>query len=99
VPPLRVKVEYLGYLRNLLDLQREEEIEIQEGASVADLLSMLTNKHGGPFTKNVYEPGGSDVKSNFIVTVNRFLLNQLEGLDTKLKHGDRIAFLTVISGG
>jgi hypothetical protein len=39
---------------------------------------MLAEKYGEPFRKAVYEPGGTDVKQSFIVTVNGYLLNQLE---------------------
>jgi molybdopterin converting factor small subunit len=60
---------------------------------------MLSKKYGAPFKKAVYESGGSDVKSNFMATVNGFLLNQLKGVETKLKDGDRVILMPVVSGG
>jgi molybdopterin converting factor small subunit len=47
----------------------------------------------------VYESGGSDVKSNFMATVNGYLLNQLKGVETKLKNGDHVILMPVVSGG
>ncbi len=96
---LRVKVEYIGHVREIIRSGREEELEISEGASLGDLLLMLSEKYGEPFKKAVYEPGGTDVKTNFLITVNGYLLNQLNGVETKLKHGDHVILTSIVSGG
>jgi len=82
---VEVRVEYLGHVRNIIGSVREEEVKIRDGSSVADLLTVLSEKYGDPFQKAVYEKSGTDVKSNYIITVNGYLLNQLKGLETKLK--------------
>ena len=96
---MEVKVEYLGHIRNIIDSVREEEVEIREGSSVADLLMVLSEKYGDPFKKAVYEKSGTDVKSNYIIMVNGYLLNQLKGLETKLKNNDHVTLLPIVSGG
>jgi len=96
---LKIKVEFLGHVRNVIGSNREEEIEISEGSSIADLLMMLSEKYGEPFKKAVYEKSGSDVKPNYIITVNGYLLNQLNGVETKLKNGDQVILLPIVSGG
>ena len=96
---MKVTVEYLGHIRNITGSKRTEEIEIENNFSVADLLVVLAKKYGTPFKKAVYESGGSDVKSNFMATVNGYLLNQLKGVETKLKDGDRVILMPVVSGG
>jgi len=96
---VKVKVEYLGHIRNIIGSVRDEEIEIRENSSVTDLLMVLSEKYGAPFKKAVYEPKGTDVKSNYIITINGYLLNQLNGVETKLKNGDHVALLPVVSGG
>jgi len=96
---LRVKVEYIGHIREIIRSGREEELEVSEGASLEDLLLMLSEKYGESFKKAVYEPGGTDLKPNFIVTVNGYLLNQLNGVETKLKHGDHVILTSIVSGG
>lgn len=96
---MRVKVEYLGHIKNMVGDKREEEIEIRSDSSMADLLALLSRKYGEPFKKAVYESGGADVKSNFMATVNGYLLNQLKGVETKLKNGDHVTLMPVVSGG
>jgi MoaD family protein, archaeal len=100
LPKLKVKVEYLGHIREIIRSGREEELEVPEGATLGDLLLMLAEKYGEPFRKAVYEPGGTDVKQSFIVTVNGYLLNQLEGgVQTRLNHGDHVILMSIVSGG
>ncbi len=99
MPSLKVKVEYLGHIKTILGNKKEEEVEIEEDASVADLLLTLSEKHGSAFKKAVYEGKGTDVKSNFMATVNGYLLNQLNGVETKLKSGDCVILMPVVSGG
>lgn len=97
---MKVKVEYLGHIREIIRSGREEELEVPEGATLGDLLLMLAEKYGEPFRKAVYEPGGTDVKQSFIVTVNGYLLNQLEsGVQTRLNHGDHVILMSIVSGG
>jgi MoaD family protein len=96
---LKVKVEYLGHIKNIIGSKRQEEIEIEDDSSIADLLMLLSKKYGEPFKKAVYESGGLDVKSNFMATVNGYLLNQLKGVKTKLKNGDHVTLMPVVSGG
>lgn len=99
VTELKVKVEYLGHIKSITGNKREEELEAREEATITDLLNTLAKRYGEPFKKAIYEPKDADVKSNYIVAVNGYLLNQLEGLETKLKNGDRVALLPVVSGG
>jgi MoaD family protein len=99
VADLKIEVEYLGHIKTILGNKREEEVEIKHDSSVADLLNMLSDRYGDPFKKAVYEAGGADVKANFMATVNGYLLNQLNGVRTKLKQGDRIILMPVVSGG
>ena len=96
---LKVKIEYLGHIKKMVGDRRVEEVEIKDNAIVADLLSVLSEKYGEPFKKAIYEPKAADVKSNFIVTVNGYLLNQLDGVQTKLKNRDHVVLMPIVSGG
>ena len=96
---MKIKVEFLGHIKNIIGSDREEEVEISEDASIADLLTKLSEKYGNPFKKAVYEKNDTDVKSNYIITVNGYLLNQLKGLETKLKNNDHVTLLPIVSGG
>jgi len=96
---VKIKVEYIGHIKNMTDNRREEEVETSENVTVAKLLTMLSKRYGEPFRKAIYEPKGSDIKPNYIITVNGYLLNQLNGLETKLKKGDHVTLLPIVSGG
>jgi len=95
---LKVKVQYLGFIKNLIS-RSEEEFELDENASLAELLSKITGIHGKPFQKEVFEPGLKDVKMGFVVTVNGVLMGQLQGVDTPLNNGDNIILMSLMSGG
>jgi len=95
---LKVRVQYFGYIKNLLN-KKEDQIELDEGASLSDLLNKLAGVHGAAFRKDVYEPGLKDVKMGFSVTVNGVLMGQLGGVDTKLGDGDNVILMSLMSGG
>jgi len=94
-----VTIEYIGHVKNIIGSMREEEVDIGENSSIANLLMTLSEKYGDPFRKAIYEKSGADVKSNYIITVNGFLLNQLDGVQTKLRNGDHVTILPIVSGG
>ncbi|MDH5482435.1 MAG: MoaD/ThiS family protein [Candidatus Bathyarchaeota archaeon] len=96
---LKVTIEYIGHVKNIIGSMREEEVDIGENSSIANLLMTLSEKYGDPFRKAIYEKSGADVKSNYIITVNGFLLNQLDGVQTKLRNGDHVTILPIVSGG
>jgi MoaD family protein len=96
---LKVTLDYLGSIKQTLGLKQAEQVELKDDASLIDLLSMLAEKHGEPFKKSVYEPEDADLKPYYILSVNGVLLNQLNGLETTLKDGDRLMFMPVVTGG
>ncbi|HDQ07078.1 MAG TPA: MoaD/ThiS family protein [Candidatus Bathyarchaeota archaeon] len=95
---MKVRVQYFGYIKNLVN-KKEEQYELEEGASLSDLLNKLAEVHDEAFRKDVYEPGLKDVKTGFSVTVNGFLMGQLGGVDTKLADGDNIILMSLATGG
>ena len=92
-------VDYLGSIKQTLGLKQAEQVELKDEAAVCDLLTRLAEKHGEPFKKAVYEPESLDLKPHHILSVNGLLLNQLKGLETKLKDGDRVILMPVVTGG
>jgi len=98
VKPLKVRVQYFGFIKNLLN-KREEHVELEENATLGDLLNKLAGINGEAFRKEVYEPGLKDVKTGFSVTVNGVLAGQLGGMDAKLSDGDNVILMSLMSGG
>jgi len=95
---MKVKVEYLGFIKNMLN-KRVEEFELSEAATLEELLGKLSNLYRTPFKKEVFELGQKDVKTGFVVTVNGMLMGQLDGVDTALKNGDHVILMSLMSGG
>jgi len=95
---LKVKVQYLGFIKNLIK-RSEDEFELEEGASLLELLSKIAGIYGKPFKKEVYEPGLRDMKMGFVTTVNGILMGQLNGVDTQLNNGDNVILMSLMSGG
>ncbi len=96
---MKVTVEYLGYIKQTLGVEHQEQIDLREGALLRDLLNLLAKKHGEAFKKDVYEPGSVDLRPHHILSVNGILLNQLNGLETELRDGDRLVLMPVVTGG
>ena len=94
-----IKVQYLGHIQHIIKSKREEEISIEEGSSVKDLLFLLSEKYGLLFEDAIYQKGEADLKSNYMAAINCYLLNQLDGINTKLKNGDNLSLMPVVSGG
>jgi MoaD family protein len=95
---MKVKVHYLGFIKNLIN-QSEDEFELEEGASLSELLNKIAGIYGSPFQKEFYEKGMKDVKMGFVVTVNGVLIGQLQGMDTQLSNGDNVILMSLMSGG
>jgi len=95
---MKVKVEYLGFIKNMLN-KRVEEFELSESTSLQELLGKLSNLYGTSFKKEIFEPGQKDVKTGFVVTVNGVLMGQLSGVNTRLKNGDHVILMSLMSGG
>lgn len=95
---MKVTVEYLGFIRNMLS-KKNEELELREGTQLKALLDSLSERYGAEFKKQVYESGQKDVKYGFVVTVNGVLMDQLNGVETQLKNGDHVILMSLMSGG
>lgn len=79
--------------------KREDQLELEDNSSLADLLNKLVGINGAAFKKEVYEPGLNDVKTGFSVTINGVFIGQLGGLNAKLSEGDSILLMSLMSGG
>ena len=95
---LKVTVEYLGYLKQTLGVEQGEHPTLKEDAVMRDLLVLLAEKHGDPFQKTVYTPDDAELKPHYIFSLNG-LLRQSTDLETKLKDGDHVVFMPVVTGG
>ena len=96
---MKVVVEYLGYIKKKLDINKSETINLEKKSSIRELLLLLSNKYGEIFKKSVFDPKDNELKPYHMVSVNGLLLNQLNGMKTELKDNDKIILMPIVSGG
>jgi len=96
---LNVTIEYLGYIKKKLGVERSEIISLDNKSSVYDLLILLSKKYGDPFRKAVFDPKDLELKPYHMISVNGLLLNQLKGLKTELNGNDQVILMPIVSGG
>ena len=93
-----VKVQYLGVLRAKLGI-KERTYEIGGDASLSDLLRKLAELHG-EFLKKMFDSDEKNILDpSFVITINGILADRLHGLKTRLKDGDIVTIMSLISGG
>jgi len=84
--PLRVKVSYLSLLRDVTHVS-EEFIDLPQGSTVKDLVTMLVNKYGKDL-KSFIEPG-AEMGQGILVTLNGELLSSSE-MDKVIPEGSEV---------
>jgi molybdopterin synthase sulfur carrier subunit len=91
---MRIKVRSFAGFRNILG--KEMEVELAEGANVADLLNDLCSANAilGPLLFN--EAGLREDVNIFVAGKN---IATLESLRTRLAEGDEVALFSAAIGG
>jgi sulfur-carrier protein len=95
---MKVKVHYLGLVKTYTN-KGQDDIELEDFAILSDLLGKIAQSFGKPFNAEVYDSDKREVKAMFTVMVNGVIIGQLNGLDTKLKDGDSVIIMPLMTGG
>jgi len=93
---ITVKTRYYAYLREVTGL-REEEIALEEGSTVADLVEKLVKRYGEPLRRYILTED-MELRPNIAVAVNGVKVSE-EPLRKTLREGDTVVILPPISGG
>jgi sulfur-carrier protein len=97
-PSVKVKVHYLGLVKTYTN-KAQDDITLKDDATLTELFEQLAADLGKPFSPEVYEPAQKEVKPTFMVLLNGIVIGQLDGLDTKLKNGDVMVIMPLVTGG
>ena len=73
------------------------EEPLEDGESLRGLLSRLAPRFNH-FTEAVFDPQTQSLSSEVTILINDHV-DLSQGMDTKLKEGDRILFLPILAGG
>ena len=94
---MKVTVKFFTTLRELTG-KKEEEIESPKVITVAELLNLLSKRHGRGFTDYVYDEKGR-VRGHLHFLINGRSVTTLQGFETRLEEGDRFAIIPPVGGG
>ncbi len=95
---MQVNVHYISLVKSYTNKSREE-ITLNEGASMEQLLNQIANSYGKQFKEEVYDPEKKEMQSTFVAMINGVLIDQLKGTSTPLKNGDNIILMALMTGG
>ncbi len=73
------------------------EEPLEEGESLRGLLTRIAARFGH-FAEAVFDPRTQSLSSEVSILINDHV-NLSQGMDTKLKGGDRLLFLPILGGG
>ena len=96
-PLIRVEVSYFSNVRALTG-ESGSTLELPERSSVHSLLNMVAARYGGELREYLLTDEGG-LHSHVVVILNGRGVGVLDGLDTPLNDGDRVAILPSIGGG
>lgn len=94
---IRVDVNYFSNVRALTG-EPGSTLELPEGSSVHDMLSIVAARYGDELREYLF-PDEGGLHPHVVVILNGRGVGVLEGLDTTLNDGDRVAILPSIGGG
>jgi len=92
---VRVRIKYYGSFKDITNLS--EEIFELKGTehNLKSLVAMVSKKYGSKFADIIINPRTNEYREGIVI-----LFNELKGdLDQKIKDGDVISFLPMVTGG
>lgn len=110
---MHVKTRFYGSLTELVGFE-EIELELPDGSNLRDLLKTLTEKFGPAFQEALAEailqleegcakdPAKTSMSSNVLqplTLVSEHIVNSEDGLNVKLREGDRLTIIPIVAGG
>jgi len=95
---MKVKVLYLGVLRSKIG-KNSEEYEMAKESSLSDLLEILSSKYGKSLREIFKANEKTILDPSIIATVNGVSKDMSQAKNVRLKDGDTVALMSLISGG
>lgn len=92
-----VTIRYLSVIREITGT-REEVIEIENGATVEDILKTLSKKHGKAFQRMIRS--GRDIRGlQIIYFIDGKNITNLDGFQTQVHNQSELVIIPPVAGG
>lgn len=95
---MKVKIFFFSPLRQILGL-KETDIELPEGATVANLFEELATRFGEPVKKYIFDGMTGRPRGYLLYQVGEKNQSTSYKIDTKLKDGENLAIMSPPMGG
>lgn len=95
---MKVIFKFETTLRGMLG-EKQEEIVLSSAATVEEAWRNISNKYGQMLGGGQRESGNVALPMVIDIQVNGRSITTLQGFQTKLKEGDEITFLPLVTGG
>ena len=93
---MKVRVQFTGQLRTALG-RAEEEVDLPEGSSVAELLKFLARELEGAAPHLL--AGSGQLQHGLLTVINEIAVAAPQAAGVKLRSGDVLTLLPPIAGG
>lgn len=94
---MRLEVKYYAMLRDSTG-KKSERILLPDDASFQDLLERIMENYGEEFRRHIFDEQG-EYRSFLTYLINGISIHNLNGFETLLKDGDKVAILPPVGGG
>ena len=95
---VEVEVGFVAVLRQLAGAE-EMTLDFEAPVTIKDVVSELTSRLSPAFKHALMNPELDDPRPNVIILVNEREIGVLQGLETRVDHGDRLKIIPVSHGG
>jgi molybdopterin synthase sulfur carrier subunit len=95
---INVEIKFLGVFRQFSGRNRVL-VKLEKPATVKNAIEKLTEDLSPAFKRALVDPELEDPRPNALILVNGKETSVLQGLETKIKDGDKIVLVPVSHGG
>jgi MoaD family protein len=95
---MKVKVKFFALVRELTG-KREQEVELEDSATVRTLLDRLVEEYGVKFRDYVFDPVSRQPRAHLQFLIDGRNIALMQSLETVLKEGNSFAILPPVGGG
>jgi len=93
---MKVTVKFYAYLRDLVGMRTEIELDLKKGATISKLLDELFLDLQ---IREALLDDNQEIKSDITLLKNGREIKFLDGIETKLDPGDEISVFPLVAGG